>query len=82
MTTNLTARAKKAIEVLTDGGYFWVHDTRGYHGQPIVAHELYGADRRRVKGIGIQAMREIEHLLDRKQDKFGFDHGVYRLADS
>ena len=79
--TKLSARAQKAIEILANGGHFWVGDDRGYHGQPAVVYELYEAGRRfKVKGFGISTMREIEHLLDRKQDKFGFDHGVYKLA--
>lgn len=79
--TKLSTRAQKAIEILEAGGHFWVGEGRGYHGQPAVVYELYEAGRRyKVKGFGVSTMREIEHLLDRKQDRHGFDYGTYRLA--
>ena len=73
-------RAMKALEVLKAGGYIAVGSAQGFHGQPIIAYTLYDRNKKRVKGFGLQTLREIEPELDKKQDKFGFDYGIYRMA--
>lgn len=78
----MSKKAQAALNILKEGGYFWVSEGRGYYGKLEAKYQLIGADKKVVKGFGIQTMRELEDVLDRKQDKFGFDFGIYRLASS
>lgn len=79
--SNFSKRGQKALEILSEGGYIFVGEGRDYHGRPAVVYELYNHLKKRVSGFGIQTMREIESQLNRKQDRFGFEYGLYRLAD-
>lgn len=81
-TKDMTPRAARALEILKNGGHFWVGLGHDRFGKQDLVHELIEAGNKyKTKGYGLATMRELEPFLNKKQDKLGFDFGVYRLID-
>jgi hypothetical protein len=79
---NLTARAKKALDILADGGSFHhVLETNSYTRRDQFQYRLKQADGALIRGVGHSAFHELEKLGFLAKD-FGYStstHGYYRL---